>query len=45
VFLKGPHLLPYRAAVTAAVERRHAEVRGLWIKTLEGAGIDDSASR
>jgi hypothetical protein len=45
VFLKGQDLLPYRAAVTAAVERRHAEVRGLWIKTLEGAGIDDSASR
>jgi hypothetical protein len=44
VFLKGQDLLPYRAAVTAAVERRHAEVRRLWTKTLEGAGIDDPGS-
>jgi hypothetical protein len=40
VFLKGQDLLPYRAAVTAAVERRHAEVRRLWTVTLQGAGID-----
>jgi hypothetical protein len=39
VFLKGEDLAPFRDAVSAAVERHHAEVRKLWIEMLEGIGI------
>lgn len=44
VFLKGQDLLPFRTAVTAAVERRHTEVRKLWTEMLAGVGIDDPRS-
>jgi len=39
LFLKGPELLPFRGAVSAALETRHAEVRKLWRETLQGIGI------
>lgn len=39
LFLKGPELLPHRDAVTAALERRHVEIRRLWADTLEGVGM------
>jgi len=39
LLLKGPDLLPFRDAVSAALERRHAEVRRLWNETLESIGI------
>jgi hypothetical protein len=39
LFLKSPDLLPFRDAVSAALERRHVEVRKLWAEALEGAGI------
>ena len=39
MLLKGPDLLPFRDAVSSALERRHAEVRKLWTETLEGVGI------
>lgn len=40
LFLKGPDLLPFRDAVSAALERRHAEVRRLWYETLDGIGVN-----
>jgi hypothetical protein len=40
LFLKGPDLLPFRDAVSAALEKRHAEVRKLWREMLAGIGID-----
>jgi hypothetical protein len=39
VFLKSPDLLPLRAAVTAAVESRHTQVRQLWRDMLAGLGV------
>jgi hypothetical protein len=39
LFLKGPDLLPFRDAVSAALEKRHADVRKLWSETLESVGI------
>jgi hypothetical protein len=39
VFLKGDSLVPFRDAVNAALERRHAEVRRLWAEALESVGI------
>jgi hypothetical protein len=39
LFLKGPDLIPFRDAVSIALERRHAEVRRLWRETLESLGI------
>ena len=39
LFLKSPQLLPVRDAVNAAVERRHAQVRGLWTAMLESIGV------
>ncbi|MDH6263175.1 hypothetical protein [Bradyrhizobium sp. BR13661] len=39
LYLKGPDLLPFRDSVSAALERRHAEVRRLWTETLESIGI------
>ena len=39
ILLKGPNLVPFRDAVSSALERRHAEVRKLWSEALEGVGI------
>jgi hypothetical protein len=43
LFLKGPQLIGFRDAVTAAVERRHAQIRGLWHGILRGMDIETSA--
>lgn len=40
LFLKGPDLVPFRDAVSAALDKRHAEVRKLWREMLAGIGID-----
>ena len=42
VFLKSPQLVPVRDAVSAAVERRHSQVRELWDAMLEGMEIATS---
>jgi hypothetical protein len=39
LFLKGPDLVPYREAVSAALEMRHNEVRRLWHEMLASIGI------
>ena len=39
LFLKGPELAPFRDAVSAALERRHAQIGKLWAEALEGVGI------
>jgi len=39
ILLKSPNLLPFRDAVSAALERRHVEVRKLWAEALQGVGI------
>jgi len=39
LFLKGPELVPFRDAVSAALERRHAEIGKLWVEALEGVDI------
>jgi hypothetical protein len=39
LLLKGPELAPFRDAVSAALERRHAEIGKLWTEALEGVGI------
>lgn len=39
LFLKGPELVPFRDAVSSALERRHAEIARLWAEALEGVGI------
>jgi hypothetical protein len=39
LFLKGPELAPFRNAVSAALERRHAEIGKLWAEALKGVGI------
>lgn len=39
LFLKGERLVPYRDAVSAALERRHTEVRGMWREMLQSVGI------
>jgi hypothetical protein len=39
LFLKGPELVPFRNAVSSALERRHAEIGKLWAEALEGVGI------
>lgn len=39
LFLKSAELAPVRDAVSAAVERRHAEVRKLWRDMLVGLGV------
>jgi hypothetical protein len=44
VFLKGHDLLPYREAVSAAVEARHAQVRKLWTEMLAGIGVTETAA-
>ncbi|WFU69892.1 hypothetical protein [Bradyrhizobium sp. CB2312] len=40
LFLRGADLAPYRDAVSAALEQRHAGVRKLWRETLAGIGVD-----
>jgi hypothetical protein len=42
VFLKGPELVPFRDAVSSALERRHAEIGKRWAEALDGAGITTS---
>ena len=39
VVLKSSTLLPYRAVVNSALERRHSEVRRLWHEMLRSVGI------
>jgi len=39
LLLKGPELVPFRNAVSAALERRHTEIGKLWAEALEGVGI------
>jgi len=39
LFLKGPELVPFRNAVSAALERRHTEIAKRWAEALEGVGI------
>lgn len=41
IFLKGESLVPFRDAVSAALERRHAEVRKLWREMLESIDISN----
>jgi hypothetical protein len=43
MFLKSPELVPFRDAVTAGVERRHAQIRELWQGILRGMDIETSA--
>jgi hypothetical protein len=47
LFLKGESLLSVREAVSAALERRHADVRKLWREMLQSIGIspDDENDR
>jgi len=42
LFLKGAQFRPVRDAVTAAVERRHAQVRELFTDMLSGIGVEQS---
>ncbi|WFU85308.1 hypothetical protein QA645_21995 [Bradyrhizobium sp. CIAT3101] len=39
LYLKGPDLVPVRDVISAALERRHADVRRLWNETLQGIGV------
>jgi hypothetical protein len=39
VFLKSHDLLPFREAVSTAVEGRHLQVRKLWTEMLAGIGV------
>ncbi len=41
MFLKGESLVPYRETVSAALERRHVQLRGLWREMLQSVGISD----
>jgi hypothetical protein len=43
IFLKGQDLMPYREAVSAAVEWRHRQVRDLWDAMLSGIGVERPA--
>jgi hypothetical protein len=45
LFLKRADLLPYRGAVNAAVEGRHAQVRKLWDDMLSGIGVERGVDR
>ena len=42
LLLKGADLVPFRDAVSSALERRHVEIRRLWSEALEGVGITNS---
>ena len=44
LFLKGPELAPIRAPISAAVDRRHAQVRKLWQDMLAGIGVGAEGS-
>jgi len=39
MFLKGQDLVPFRDAVSTALETRHTEVRKLWQEALAGVGV------
>lgn len=39
LFLKGQDLVPFRDAVSSALERRHTEISELWTRALAGVGI------
>jgi hypothetical protein len=39
LLLKSPNLTPFREAVSATLEERHAEIRKLWAEALEGVGV------
>lgn len=39
LLLKGPELVPFRNAVSSALESRHAEIGKLWAEALEDVGI------
>jgi hypothetical protein len=41
MFLKGDSLVPFRDSVTAALERRHVQVRKLWREMLQSLGISE----
>jgi hypothetical protein len=45
LFLKRPDLQPFRSAVNAAVESRHAQVRKLWDDMLSGIGVERGMDR
>jgi hypothetical protein len=45
LFLKSADLLPFRGAVNAAVESRHARVRKLWDDMLSGIGVERGMDR
>ena len=42
LILKGPELVPFRDAVSSALERRHTEIRKLWTEALESVAITNS---
>ena len=45
LFLKSADLLPFRSAVNAAVENRHAQVRKLWDDMLSGIDVERGMDR
>jgi hypothetical protein len=45
LFLKRAGLLPFRSAVNATVESRHAQVRRLWDDILSGIGVERGMDR
>jgi hypothetical protein len=48
MFLKGENLVPFRDSVSAALERRHTQVRKLWREMLQGVGVasrDENAAK
>jgi hypothetical protein len=45
LFLKSVDLLPFRSAVNATVENRHAQVRRLWDDMLSGIGVERGIDR
>jgi hypothetical protein len=45
MFLKSPELLPFRSAVSTAVEGRHAQVRKLWEDMLSSIGVESRKDR
>jgi hypothetical protein len=45
LFLKSADLQPFRSAVNATVESRHAQVRRLWNEMLTGIGVERGMDR
>ena len=45
LFLKSSDLQPFRGAVNATVESRHAQVRRLWNEMLTGIGVERGMDR